>query len=213
MKTKKIKRTNPVKTEQYEVAFKKFINDESADFEIKESWENGPMIVSYKNKIYRVDSANDMYNHVKNLLTDKESAIMVSLWHWIEVAEYVHVEEDFINTLVNKLNSREEIENLNYAINFSNHTSNSPSVFWNTIQSIDNFELYPKAILAACETYDLECMIDELLSLMVTYGESKFNELNDGIFESVDIYKDDEEDLSSDDGLFYIYTVDPISWE
>lgn len=213
MKTREKKRKNPVNIEQYQAAFKKLINNESADFEIKEYWEKGPMLVFYNNEVFRVDSASDMYNHIKELLTDEESAKFVPLEHWIDVAEYVHLEEEFIKELVNKSSSKEEIENLNYAINISNHASKSASVFWELIFMLDDLALYPKAIIAACKTYDLECMIDELMEYLIEDGENMFNEMKGGMFECINLDDENEENITTDDGLFYIYNVDPICWE
>ncbi|MDD4416220.1 MAG: hypothetical protein PHI70_05500 [Proteiniphilum sp.] len=171
------------------------------------------MLVSYNNEVFRVDSASDMYNHIKELLTDEESSKFVPLGYWINVAEYVHQEDEFIEELVKNLFLKEEIEYLNYAINISNHASGSASVFWDVLYKLDDLNLYPKAIIAACKTYDLECMIDELMEYLIADGENMFNEMIDGVFECINLDDENEENMTNDDVLFYIYNVDPICWE
>ena len=153
-----------------------------------------------------------MYNYVKNLLIDVESAVHIPVSYWIKVAEDVHLVPYFIEKLIEELTSEEEIKHLNYALNISNHASCSASVFWNLIYQLDDFQLYPKAIVAASKTYDLECLINELLTYLTSDGIDIFNELSDGIFEEIDTDPNDEWDIKEDQ-FFYIYSVDPMCWE
>lgn len=208
-----MKRMTPLKSDKnrmkkYVKAFEKFSNSEHDKFEIKEYWENGPALTNYCGKVYRVDSTEDMYNHIKNSLTVIDSAMHLPLSLWIEVAEEVHLVPEFTERLIVELGGPEEFSNLNLAFNLSRHASNSANVFWNTLYSLDDIELYPKAIIAASQTYNFESMLEEVMELMISEGVNVFNQMQDGVFETIDLNEDD----ASDESIFYIYTVDPISW-
>lgn len=213
MKKKKQIRTNPVNVEKYQEAFTKFFGCGCEDIETRELFENGPVLIKFKDQLYEVDSSLDMYNHIKLSLTCKDEAMLIPLEYWIEVAEEVHLVPDFIEKLTSELNGVNEFEMLNIAITISTHASKSAKIFWNTIYSLDDTELYPKAILAASQTYDLECMIEELLELMVDDGIEMFNEMQDGIFESIDLNEDTSLECTTDEGLFYIYNKDVALWD
>lgn len=150
-----------------------------------------------------------MFEFFKDSLTDIDSAMHVPLEHWIDVAEDVHAESKFIENLIHKLDEESEFIHLNMAINICKYASNDSSIFWETVYSLDDIGLYSKAIIAACETYDLESMIQELMEYMILDGENCFTQMKDGIFRTIDLDEDD----SSNKGLYYIYTYDPNSWD
>jgi hypothetical protein len=50
-----------------------------------------------------------MHHNIKELLTDEESAKFVPLWYWIEVAESVHIEVEFVKSLIGSLSSEDDI--------------------------------------------------------------------------------------------------------
>lgn len=211
MKTKKPKRTNPVSIDKYQAAFRKFIGNDPANFEIKEYFHNGPMLALFEGEVYRIDSIQDMFNHFREIVTNIDLAMHVPVSCWVDVAEQVHLKSDFIENLILTLNGKEEFEQLNIAIIISNHASQNATVFWNTIAALDDLELYPKAIIAACKTYDLDCKIHELMNCMISDGNIITNLMEDSIIETIDL---DENDCSpNDSSFFYIYTVPQSFWD
>lgn len=202
----KTQRNHPILQGNYENAFTTLFGCGKSDFEIKENWENGPMLVKYNNLIYRIENGYDIDKQVEGMLTDFEEAKNIPINQWVEIAEDVHIAEEFYKNLLPSLNSN-EYQNLNLALNISITTKSTMS-FWYTIHEVDELELYPKAILAAAKTYDLRAMMDELSQLLILNGFELLNEMQNGIFETIDI---DESD-NTNNSLFYIYNVDPICW-
>lgn len=81
--------------------------------------------------------------------------------------------------------------------------------FWETVEALDDIGLYPAALVAAAEVFDLEVLVGELAEFLYTEGDSHLLEMQDGIFETISINEDDETAQS----IFYIYDKDPVSWE
>jgi len=193
---------------KYRKAYEEFSGVKNEEYKIKEDWPSGPALVKHKDDVYRIASEEDMYNHFKQLLTDEEEACLVHLGYWIWVAENVHLEPRFIGELYRKLDNKEQIETLNIALNFCSCASGGASVFWNTLFELDDYKLYPKAIIAACETYDFESMLEDYMSYIIEDGENQFPELVGGTFETVELGGSE----TKVGEYFYLYTVDPMHW-
>jgi len=212
------KKKNPERIQKYRKAFMKFAKCSESEFEIKEYYPNGPYLVNFNERVYEVDSYDDMREFVKEALTFPDSAMLyVPLYEWIDVAEDVHLQTEFIDKLIPQLEGK-EYQDLCMALTISTHTSRFKD-FWITIyETLDSLELYGKAIVVACQVYKLEEMCDELMSYLVSRGDVYFNQLKDGIFDKIYINikgdDDDEVDYNPDDmDTFYFYTIDPSRWE
>lgn len=177
-------------------------------FEIKDYWQDGPMIAKYDGDVYKVYSEDDMFNHFKESLTAFHMAMYIPPSYWIGVAEEVHNESVFIDNLIQKLDRKEEFELLGTVCNISKYYGNSPEVFWNALHQVSDIELYPKAIVSAAATYDLDSMIHELMECMLTDGENTFSETEVGIFETICLHEHTNKETN-----YYIYTADSCSWD
>ena len=167
------------------------------------------MIAKFDGATYRIDSSYDIDLLAKEMLTDSESAFQIPLYIWLEIAENVHLESEFIVNITSKLSGKDEFEKLYLALKISDRSSAAAIVFWNCIYSMDDIDLYSKSIVAAANTYVLEDIVHELSTELVANGHSLLNQLVEGMFDIVDLYENDE----SDHGIFYIYSVDSGSWD
>lgn len=214
-------KNHPVPEKKYIEAFKQHFKCSENNFEIKQAYTNGPFLVKYEDSIYKIDSHYDLEMYVKELLTT-DAAMYIPVNLWVEIAEDIHSKSEFLIDLATTLNSDQEINFFNTVLNMCQISSNPIQTFWYGLESVDyTGQIYPKAINVVAKHFDLDILIEELSESLIHYGDEYLNEMQNGIFEYVDIeeFKENsigdngdrsEEDIHSD---FYIYTVDDVSWE
>lgn len=152
-----------------------------------------------------------MENYAHEMLTSEGLAIHMPLDIWIDIAEDVHLREEFVINIVESLDSTEEYEWLDLALRLSNHSGNNISVFWTCIYKLDGDRLYPKAIFAATKTYDFELIKEELIERLIVNGDQILTQIQDGVFKSIILNED--EDYEGDPDHFFIYTIYPLYWK
>ncbi len=200
---------SPVEMGKYTKAFIKRFQSNREEFLIKPVWKNGPMMVNYNNKLYQINSYNDLKQYAYELLTT-ELAIHLPLEVWIQIApKDIHLNPDFMKKLSEKLDRDEDKKRLDMANNLSNYADKSKIVFWNSINNLGDTGLYKKAIIAASQTSDLNVLIDRLVQGLIANGDQFLNQVEGGFFDIV--YLNDNKDTEGDD--FYIFTIDPTIWD
>ena len=199
------------------------LNLQSKDFEIQPNC-NGYAIRTKDGNVYNIQTEEDLKKNVMDYLYEPQ--IFIPVDYWIDVAEEVHTEKDFhkhFMAILKKKEDKGEIKNKHAtkilkAYNNIISKNLSAKKFWRKAdESIDDVggELYNYCVWASVKTYDKEEMMNELYDLFIS--NTYFNEMINGVFHSFFIREDEREDFhlsfSDDDELFYIYSVDPASWE
>jgi len=203
-----VKHKIPTHLTAYEAAFKKHFNVSVNDFEVKPREGKGPVIIKFNDEFYEVDKYSDLRGYAKELLTNDILAMHLPVDIWLDIAEDVHLSPKFILNLMSELDGKDEYELLSLALNISNSVSQDSEVFWQCLFNLDDVGLYPKAIVAASITYDLETMVDELIEAIISYPEHLISHMDGDFFEP--IYLNEQEE--SDENVFYIYNVEPTLW-
>jgi hypothetical protein len=218
-----MKTTTDKKLSMYKYAVMCKLDLHSTDFEIKKDF-TGYIVKTKDGAAYKVMTDEDLTEMVTCYLDDPE--ILIPPNYWADVAEKVHFDDDFCKhftaTLEESVSKKSIKERHKKEIIkcYNNIISKNPDaeIFWKMIdKAIDDVggEIYNHCVWASVRTYDKKIMIDELRDLFVS--NKYFNEIQNGVFEDFFIREDEGEDfhLSFDDNdiLFYIYSVDPASWE
>jgi hypothetical protein len=151
--------------------------------------------------------AHDLDRYAGWLLTREKLATAIPLDAWIDVAENVHLEPDFYRNLLLELSEKEKSK-LNLAISMSSKADNKIKTFWHTLYKFENGTLYAKAIVAASQFYDFKSLKEELIDLLIAEGNHLLNQIQNGVFEIVDI----DETSRRGKGTFYIFNVNPGRW-
>lgn len=204
-------RKNSVSIEKYKAAFCKCVHCKEEDFLIKPLREDGPMMANFEDEVYQIDSYQDLKNYADEMLTS-DGALHLPIYIWLDIAEDIHLQEEFIIKLVESFDSVDEYERLNLALSLSRNAGNNCSVFWRCIYKLDRDDLYPKAIVAATKTYDFESIKEELIEGLIEYGEQILCQIQGGTFESINLNEDEDSDESQDQDQFYIYSIAPEYW-
>ncbi|GAB3197085.1 hypothetical protein ABID22_002229 [Pontibacter aydingkolensis] len=194
----------------YAKAFAKLFNCTTEHFEIVQKYHDGPYLVKYQDDVYEINSVDDISNKVEAYLTDPDWAALLPVELWIDVAEEVHYEAEFYIRLFHSLDEKERAT-LTQLLTISQVTKDPIDSFWRLLNNLGDFDLYPKAVIAACKTYPLQEMMLDLEEQLVVNGDSYLNELQGGIFETVDLLEEDED--NDECQLFYIFSVSDVSWE
>lgn len=161
------------------------------------------------NGVYRFIYCLDLSAEIRYFLTCEDEAMHIPANFIAEIAEDVHQVPDFYLNLLNEKVTKEEIEMFNLALSVSDKYEKDTPSFWHTIQKLSDISLYPKCIVAMSKTYDLDCLEDELCELYVAYGDEYLTEMNNGIFETIDINPLDE--IGETNSIYYLYEVDPMT--
>jgi len=192
----------------YQAAFVKHFNVSDKDFELKPLQEGGPVIIKFNDEFYQVDKYSDLRKYAKEVLTNEVLAMHLPVEIWIEIAEDVHQSSKFILNLLPGLCDQKEYEVLNLALNISNSVSQDCEVFWHCLFNLDEVGLYSKGIVAACKTYDLDVMIDELMDAIISYPEHLISRMDGDFFETIYL----KEQVESEENVFYLFRVEPAIW-
>lgn len=217
-KKKKPEVVRTVPLSHYREAVQQHFDCAPSDFEFAVCWENGPCQVKMGNKVYRVDSTHDITEHAKWLLTDRDGAMEFPREWALMVLEGVHREKDFYFYLLQDIATDAlKLAQLQTVLAVTQITGNDIEAFWENLYAVDCIELYPAAILAASKTYDLACMVEDVVIYLTGEGDEHLNQLQDGIFETVVLNEVTSDDPSAGqlekEEYFYIYSVDDCCWD
>ena len=194
--------------QDYKAAIQKHLKISKKDFEVRQCEEGSPVLLKFRNKFFQIDSYSDLRKYAKDVLTMDILAMHIPVEIWVDIAEDVHLSPKFILNLFSELKDQKEYEQLNLALNISNNVSQSGEVFWNCLCDLGEVGLYPKGIVAACKTYDLEVMVDELMEAILSYPEHLISHMEGDFFERIELKEQEE----SGDNVFYLYHIDPVLW-
>ena len=189
----------------YRQAFEIFSAAKESEYKIKEEYENGPYLVSWKEEIYRVISLSDYVKDCMYDITDVYYDMNIPVELWIKVAHGVIRKPEFHSLLLKSISEEQEMKLLNLAINISLISDEPEQTFWSTLSSKFDSDIYKKAILAAAKVSDKDKMAVDLARLFILYGSEYMNETGSGIFEAVE--------SSSPGEQYFIFHVDPVRWE
>jgi hypothetical protein len=190
--------------DKYIKAFKQSFELNDNQFEIKQEYEDGSYISKVADTVYKISSYNDIVNYCKNMLISVHEGMHIPIELWIEIVDDIHKDSEFHSSLLYNIKPTDNIAILNLAFTLASISHNPISSFWQTLYNFDEIELYPNAIISAAAIQGISNLSISLANLMIDSGEEYFTELQDGIFEIVEL--DENED-------FYIYTIDPAYWE
>ena len=200
---------SPVEMGKYTKAFIKRFQSNREDFLIKPVWNNGPMMVKFNNKVYQINSYDDLQLYANELLTT-ELAIYLPLEIWIRIApKDIHLNQDFLKKLAETIDRDEDKKRFEMANKLSNYADKSKIVFWNSIYNLGDTGLYKKSIIAASQVSDLDMLTDMLIQALIASGDQFLNQVEGGFFDVV--YLNDNKETEGDD--FYIFTIDPAIWD
>lgn len=74
----KTKRKHPVPLEKYAEAFMQYFTCSKSDFEIKESYQDGPCLARFEDKIYCISSYHDIMEYSRMILKEKHLISSIS---------------------------------------------------------------------------------------------------------------------------------------
>jgi len=211
------KRTHPVPLANYHEAVQQHFGWAPSEYEMVEYYANGPALVRHGEAVYQVDSGYDLNQQARAYLG--EQAVDFHPAWAPDVMEEVHYKTDFYQALLGGIaHDALQLAQLQTAMAISKITVDDPIfAFWVSLQHLSPNELYPLAIEAATETYDLESMVTDVEVFLCGEGSTYLTEMADGFFESVQISEPTDEQAASDGWayahLFYIYSKDPMAWE
>lgn len=204
-------RTHPIPLSRYHEAVQQHFGWKPTDYELQENWPNGPALVKHDDTIYQVDHARDIEERARLMLTSKEEAMHLPANWADELFEEVHTEPRFHaaflhNVELPRLQALAELQTV-----LAVYATTPQKSIWHVFEALGDIELYPAAVVAGAEVYNLDVLIGELVEFLTPYGIDFLTELQGGIFESVALNEGDDE--GSDEGIFYIYTKDDVSWQ
>ena len=211
------KRTHPVPLANYHEAVQQHFGWAPSEYEMVEYHANGPALVKHGENVYQVDSGYDLNQQARAYLGE-QAADFNPAWA-PEVMEEVHYKTDFYQSLLGTIaDDALKLTQLQTAMAISKLTVDDPIfAFWVSLRHLSPDDLYPLAIEAATETYDLESMVTDVETFLCSEGSTYLTEIGDGFFESVEINEPTEEQAASDEWvhahLFYIYSKDPLTWQ
>lgn len=162
--------------------------------------------VFYQNQTYKVCTWDWLYDDVKQMLSDVDYAAHINIDIWLQSTQEgcLNTPEFYIK-LVDVLDNIEQVSMLNMALSISSYNNNKEKVFWNTLYSIDNTGIvFGKAIVTAAETFDIETLAQEILYGRLENGITEYNQVPDGMFESVLLPTGKDEEVE----LFIFRTVE-----
>lgn len=206
-----VERTHPVPLHQYHEAVQRHFGWAATDYQLLEDWPNGPSLVKQGSVVYRVDHLHDVEGQVVLMLTSRAQAQHIPAALANELFQGTYLRPQFYHYLLQQLESvnadaREEVQ-LVLAIY---HTLAPTSVtFWEMLRELDEAKLYPEALLAAVQVLDFEELVGKLSALLTTEGSMLLSELQTGAFRCVSLV----EDVEAAPHTFYIYPVNPSTWE
>ena len=204
-------RTHPIPLSHYHEAVQRHFGWVPSDYELLENWPDGPAIIKHGDKVYRVDNAHDINEQARLMLTSKDEAMNIPTAWANELFEDAYVRPEFYPRFLDaiELPRPQALIELQYVLAVYQTVKEGPATFWETVEALDDIGLYPAALVAAAEVFNMEALVDELAEFLYTEGDSYLSEKQDGIFETVSINEKDETAQS----IFYIYDKDPVSWE
>jgi hypothetical protein len=204
-------RTHPIPLGRYHEVVQQHFGWKPTDYELQECWPNGPALVKHGDEVYQVDNAHDIEEYARLMLTTKEEAMHLPAGWANELFEEVHTEPRFhaaflYNVELPRLQALAELQTV-----LAVYATTPQASIWHVFEALGDIDLYPAAVVAGAEVYNLQVLVEELVEFLTSQGEHFLNEMQGGIFESVDLNEGDDE--GSDKGIFYIYTKDDVSWQ
>jgi len=184
-------------------AFIKLFKCAAADFTIKVGSDGCTALVHYNEKVYEVEPGDGLYEELKNMLADANSALYIDLEILIEATPDILSLPQFLIALAQSLSSVKGRSLLNMALMISLFTPNKEETLWRSLWPLDETGmLLGKGVLEAVSTYGLDVLAGIIFPLQIRDGLRIYNEKEDGIFEKVTLNQEGEKDLD-----FFIYTV------
>jgi len=138
------------------------------------------------------------------MITDPMFATYINVHIWLQATKEGTLNtSDFYVNVADMLDNIEQATVLNLALSMSSYAKERERVFWLTLFSLDKSgEVYGKAIVASANTFDKEMLADEILEYRLENGINEYNQVVDGIFESISV------PINEDEGIdCYIYTI------
>jgi hypothetical protein len=139
-----------------------------------------------------------------DMITDPMFATYINVHIWLQATQEGTLNtSDFYVNVADMLDNIEQATVLNLALSMSSYAKERERVFWLTLFSLDKSgEVYGKAIVASANTFDKEMLADEILEYRLENGINEYNQVVDGIFESISV------PINEDEGIdCYIYTI------
>lgn len=198
------KKTITISESKFAEAALTHFNCKIEDIEIRMITANKEAFVIYQDCGYKISTRDALQEYTEFQLTNTQAALLIDFECWIEATQYLIDIKKIMNNLIQKLENAEEVNMLLTALSLSSYAEYDTEAFWRTLRLIDeNGEVLGKAMVSAAEEYDGEALIDELTELQILYGKEVYNMHKNGIFETIYIGEDD-----NDDPEFYIYSAE-----
>lgn len=203
-------RTHPIPLSHYHEAVQRHFEWAPSDYELLEHWPNGPAIIKNGDQVYRVDNAHDIEEQARLMLTSKDEAMNIPITWANELFEDAYMHPSFYTHFLHQLDlpRAQALAEVQLVLAVYQTVAAGPLTFWETVKDLDDIGLYPAALVAAAQTFDFDALVGELTEFLTTEGDTYLNEMQNGIFESVDLNENSE----TDEKIFYIYNLDPGYW-
>lgn len=203
--------------ESYRLAFEKHFGCKPTDYSIQIKYKDYPNIKSspilflYMGDYYEMRSDYDIEVFVMECLSHIDSANLLPVDAISEVAEDCMRRELFYDSLLYMLEDNQEQHDLSFALSIYNATLNQ-YLFWSILYKCDSPYLYGKAVLSIINAFEFYVVADEIIELITFGGMGNFNELQDGIFEIINLNEDDEKNFDDYNPCFFLYSVGSEHW-
>lgn len=163
------------------------------DFKIKpfnKKSKAGPMISRYKDRSYLVYDLDDLYQYAEDCITDPDLAMYLRPEDVSDIMEFAYSTSQFYDKLLSLL-GKDEKQELSLLLGIHNATGED---FWHICYDFGDPALYGKAVYAAGQTFDLECLKGELVEIFMQRGDEIMSAYVDGTFAEVVLNEDSEEE-------------------
>jgi|GEM_PF-2128549 hypothetical protein len=197
-------RAKPVPIGAFADAFCKLKMCAAEDFKITVGSDNCTAFIYYKDKVYQVNPMDGLYEELKSMFDDPDTAQYIDLDILIEATPGILSSPQFLIKLVQSLNSEKGRSLLNIALMISLFApKKKEETFWHALWPLDETGLLlGKAVLTAAKTYGLDVLAGKIFQLQIRDGLRVYNEKQRGIFEKVILNED-----AQNDRVYFIYTI------
>lgn len=156
------------------------------DIEIRMITENKEAFVVHDGQGYKISTREVLREDIAFQLTDKNAAHHINFGCWVEATRNTVEMNKILGKLVRTIKNTEHAKMLLIAVGLGSYAENMEATFWEILSRIDKEgELLGNAIVITAQVYNGPRLLNDLEELQILNGKTVYNQVVDGIFETV----------------------------
>jgi len=175
-----------------------------SDIDIRMITENKEAFIIFQNHGYKVSTRQVFKEDIEFWLTDKNAANHIHFGCWIQAIKNTVQISKVLKSLIKTVSDVEEAKTLLTAVQLASYSTDPDVAFWEILSRIDvTGEILGNAMVVTAQVYNKKVLIDDITNLQILYGLNAYNEMENGIFDTVLV-----KNRKAVYPAFYIYSAD-----